>query len=256
MRLPVCILIISFWICCNGIGQSIGNPPGTLPVNDTMFADAGEVTNAGWREYLSYLINRKDSSAFLAALPMRGTFPDDGSIDEWHRHTYRYPSYNLNPITGISYEQAVNFCSWRTRMANLLIYFRKHKIKKKKVYDHMDDSIPILFYYRLPTKAEWEMIAIKATETKKGGNDSINCNYAGVSFIMGTSSSFFTQPAPLPMIRFYHLLGNVAEMVAERNIAKGGSYMDDCSICTIKNDTAYTQPDAWLGFRCVAIIFK
>lgn len=46
--------------------------------------------------------------------------------------------------------------------------------------------------------------------------------------------------------------GNVAELVAEDRIAKGGSYRHYPDSCKINIDIPYNEPEAWLGFRCVS----
>lgn len=46
-------------------------------------------------------------------------------------------------------------------------------------------------------------------------------------------------------------IGNVAEMVEEEGIAKGGSWAHTLEQSKILNRQYYTKPEAWLGFRCV-----
>jgi formylglycine-generating enzyme required for sulfatase activity len=47
------------------------------------------------------------------------------------------------------------------------------------------------------------------------------------------------------------MVGNVAEMVSEEGIAKGGSWAHTLEQSKISNRQYYTKPQAWLGFRCV-----
>ncbi len=55
---------------------------------------------------------------------------------------------------------------------------------------------------------------------------------------------------------FYEMMGNVAEMVAEPNIAKGGSFKDSLSECTVKGRQQYSSPQHWLGVRFACEIYK
>jgi len=48
-----------------------------------------------------------------------------------------------------------------------------------------------------------------------------------------------------------HMIGNVAELVQEENIIKGGSWIHDLEDCRIENKLNYTAPTCWIGFRCV-----
>jgi formylglycine-generating enzyme required for sulfatase activity len=58
----------------------------------------------------------------------------------------------------------------------------------------------------------------------------------------------FSRPNALGL---YDLIGNVAEMVLEPGIAKGGSWTHYFEESTINNSFTYTSPAAWLGFRCI-----
>jgi hypothetical protein len=49
----------------------------------------------------------------------------------------------------------------------------------------------------------------------------------------------------------YNLIGNVAEMVLEKGIAKGGSWKHSIVESKIENRLIYDSPKVWLGFRCV-----
>ena len=54
----------------------------------------------------------------------------------------------------------------------------------------------------------------------------------------------------------FNLFGNVAEMVEEEGVSKGGSYNDFAKKCHSKEVIKYTGPTAWLGFRyCVVLDF-
>ncbi len=52
-------------------------------------------------------------------------------------------------------------------------------------------------------------------------------------------------------IGLYQMIGNVAEMVSEEGISKGGSWFHYPDESEIKNRIFYTRPEPWLGFRCV-----
>lgn len=54
----------------------------------------------------------------------------------------------------------------------------------------------------------------------------------------------------------YNLLGNVAEMIQEKGICKGGGWRNKLEECRVGKDQEYTKPNSWTGFRCVCVIKK
>ncbi|MCU0357320.1 MAG: formylglycine-generating enzyme family protein [Cyclobacteriaceae bacterium] len=52
----------------------------------------------------------------------------------------------------------------------------------------------------------------------------------------------------------YDMIGNIAELVEEPGIAKGGSWAHHLEESVIRARTPYQQPEPWLGFRCVCDI--
>jgi len=133
---------------------------------------------------------------------------------------------------------------------------------KKNVY-------PTNFEYRLPTKEEWEAAAKigysektkKLLETKFKGqllanlkrntedNVVVAGNLAQNADIIAPVKSYWPNAAGC-----YNLIGNVAEMINQQGLAKGGSWKNEPSEVYIEKDLTYIKPTAWLGFRCVAEI--
>jgi hypothetical protein len=54
--------------------------------------------------------------------------------------------------------------------------------------------------------------------------------------------------------RLYGMVGNIAEMVLEKGIAKGGSFRQKLSEFDLSTDFHYDEANEWVGFRCVAIV--
>jgi formylglycine-generating enzyme required for sulfatase activity len=169
-------------------------------------------------------------------------------------------NYLKYPITGISYEQAINFCKWRTSLDS--IRWLPEKDANGNVIVDWDYS----YVYTLPTEAEFNKFNI--------GEDSISTegyslfNYKNAVFNKKNTSTsilnFGKKPAPAyyeqqsrsqrnePLKHVYNIRGNVAEMTSEKGKAKGGSYNHFARECNIEKVQEYTKPELWLGFRCVA----
>ena len=243
-----------------------------MQINDTLFADKLEVNNVGWREYLFYLM-KFDSAEQEKALPDTLVWGSDSSSIAMQEYYFRHPGFNNYPVVGISYRQALAFCSWRTAQVNFNYYIKENKIADWE--NHLKDTFPIRVYYRLPTEKEWELLAAgeKLVSVYPYGIDSVyrkwkkkytrtfNCIYpedkpAGsqvkqTGYYTAAGRSYWPNSFHL-----YNMIGNVAEMVQEEGIAKGGSFDHKLEECKIKNNQPYSGPERWLGFRCVAVILK
>ena len=250
------------------------NPPGTVQINDTLYIDETEVTNISWREYLYYLSSiEKDEGKYQTALPDTLVWNSDTSASPLSEYYHRHPSFNNYPVVGISYLQAIEFCKWRTYAANQGIYLGKIK----NPMTHLKDSFPIKFYYRLPTQEEWETVAsgnLTATEfpygykdvyTKWRGKKSkmFNCIFPGdhphPSDPHSPDIKIYTADVKAFLPNFYdayNMIGNVAEMISEKGVAKGGSFIHPLDSCKVSINQYYSKPEMWLGFRCIAVKIK
>ncbi len=273
MKKATCFILLLFCFFQPVSGQKMQKaPPGTVRINDTLFADIHEVDNIAWREYLYYLI-RFDSASGKEALPDTLVWGVDSSYISIQQYYFRHPGFNSYPLVGISYQQAVAFCKWRTNAANFALYIKENNISDWE--RHLDDHFPVRFYYRLPTEKEWEMIASgnKPVEQYPWGCDSVyrkwkkkyrkvfNCKYPEdlPADPHRSIAPFYTVPGISYWPNTYHvytLIGNVAEMVQEEGIAKGGSFDHSLDDCKITNRQTYTRPERWLGFRCVCVAIQ
>lgn len=228
-------------------------PPGTKQINDTLFADETEITNFSWQEFEAWTKNKygKNSQEHLAVLPDTFIWRDQMTYNEpYVAYYYRHPAYKNYPIVGISYEQAIAYCKWRTDRVKSFLTI-KGDFKNQN------------FTYKLPSKAEWELIAESSAIflNNEGKNNKsiaqLNCRSTFDTLKKGphkyadvTTSVYSYQKNRLGL---YNLLGNVAEMVEEKGICKGGSWQNLLEDCSIGKSKEYTKPTAWLGFRCVCV---
>ncbi|MBB6609486.1 SUMF1/EgtB/PvdO family nonheme iron enzyme [Pontibacter sp. Tf4] len=280
-----------------------------------LYFDETEVANIHWQEFLHY-IKRDSSAAFYQSM-----LPDSTVIKlnerDYHRYEelgygrrggagrnysviggdtilremseqmpvdsiyFRHPEYLYYPIVGVSYEQAVAYCQWRSKVVTEFINSFPKREQKVKVT------------YRLPTEQEWEIIASAGVDKDKfpwstaTGAVKYKVNPKAAAFIAKkivepkpvaqikqdlketeVHDLFINVKRPLPyFLQFrtpayvyggwpndygaYHVQGNVAEMVAEKGIAKGGSWKDELSNSKITDRQLYTTPSDKVGFRCV-----
>jgi formylglycine-generating enzyme required for sulfatase activity len=241
-------------------------PPGTVKINDTLFADETEVSNFSWFEY-EFWIKEKygyHSKEHIAALPDTLVWRDKSAYNEpYVQYYYRHPAYKNYPVVGVSYEQVSAFIQWRMeRIKEYMCISKKYDI--------------VSFEFRLPTKSEWEFLSNNGDHVFKndGRNekgmitfnhvwepkDSVELKRVAAGH-NGYSIENADVTAPVyaywpNKFKLWNMIGNVSEMVLEKGISKGGSWRHRLEQCRVGKDITYEKPTAWLGFRCVCIVKK
>lgn len=228
-------------------------PPGTLWLKDGIYMDETEISNFSYLQYLHWLKIKEDTAKYNQALPdttVWGLRLCGPYMDIYYRH----PAYREYPVVGISYEQALDFCRWRTEMVKLnLLKINKHPLKNKS------------FYYRLPSEEEWEYAASAGLDRSqapygyekhidKKGTYMIAVKEGRPNSCPDNTSPCVGNGGKKNKSGYYNLCGNVAEMILEKGISKGGSWYHSIQQANIDSTIAYAAPQSWLGFRCVCVV--
>lgn len=227
-------------------------PPGTVQITENFFADETEISNKSWQEYENAIRIKfgKFSTQHLASLPDTLVWRKKNSYNEpYVQYYYRHPAYKDYPVVGVSYTQAVAYCKWRTE-----------RVKESWSIKHKSE---LKIEYRLPSKSEWEQISCNGTDLMYGaarnskGLILFNHRYAVDSADAAKTPNNPTDvTAPITSYwknkyGIWNLFGNVAEMINEEGICKGGGWRHLFEECRAGNDIPYTSTESWLGFRCV-----
>ncbi len=256
------------------------HPFSVTKIPGDIYFDESEINVASWLSFYSWTLKHEgleeakkllpDSNAILPALwvyinqnssdyldiKARYSLQPIGYFDKNCKECEKFSSVLLKrkkicpmldfPITGINYDQAVAYCKWRT-----------------KVEGNNE------WIFRLPTPLEWKELAItdlSVNEQNIGFKDSINkkgspnFNYAfkkcncDIDNYQGKLNGIGTRLPGKSMK--WEVFGNVAEMTSEKGIAKGGSYINYAKQCHPDSVQHYTKPEAWLGFRCIAVAYN
>jgi formylglycine-generating enzyme required for sulfatase activity len=236
------------------------HPPGTVQINDTLWYDETEVTNSNYKEFLDWVEKAygRDSRQYEKALPDTLVWRKKLAYNEpYVVYYFRHPAYKNYPVAGINYYQANDYCKWRTE----IVKEQMRKENKGKTF---------VFEYRLPSKAEWQAVALLGWNKKskllfrQGKLD----QRTPWNLVYGKSKKHgdehhlpdqadVTRPVnagPANEKNIYNLFGNVAEMINEYGVSVGGGWAHGPDEAGFNNTIPYSAPESWLGFRCVCIV--
>jgi formylglycine-generating enzyme required for sulfatase activity len=234
-------------------------------VRSDLFVGKYEVSNVAYRRFLTDLMRSTGDESYIGYLPdtlcWKKQFRESGNHQPLVEYYFRNPSYDLYPVVGVSYESAIKYCAWLTENYN-----RNSRRKFEKVY------------FKLLTRDEWTFAANKGDSSKvyPWGSGFIQnnrkqdlCNYRHVEYRYDSATKRFQEIAETSSqesaernkitvsvasyfpnsFGLYNMSGNVAEMIAERGIAKGGSYRDPAYRVRISSEEEFSAPQADIGFR-------
>ncbi len=116
------------------------NNPKRVTVS-SFFIDRTEVANVHYREYLFWLNRVFDPLSDPEYLPIvQSAYPDtlvwrsELSYNEpYVEYYFRHPSFNYYPVVGVSWQQATDYCLWRTDRVNELALIQGGYVNKNEL---------------------------------------------------------------------------------------------------------------------------
>ncbi|MEO1258838.1 MAG: SUMF1/EgtB/PvdO family nonheme iron enzyme [Bacteroidota bacterium] len=233
-----------------------------VAVRKNLYAGATEVTNEQYDAFLMDLLKNKEyelldkckapKTNWRSLLPDKYQhLPDDQLF--WNGG---HPDDGRAPVQNISHEAAVEYCKWITRVYN-------NSTDKKKEYGQVK--------FRLPSEEEWEFAAhgggttpypwggfyyrnakgcflfnteVSNEEPCKDCSDKAKTPDRDGGFFPVVGNAYFPNDFGL-----YNCSGNVAEMIAVKGVAKGGSWEDHPDDSKIMSVKKYSAPSPAIGFR-------
>lgn len=199
--------------------------------------------------------------------------------DPYLQNYFSHPAYNAHPVVGVSWQQAVAFCHWRTEYLNSSLSKKGQKVMT----------------YRLPTEAEWELASRSKQKTGrfpwKSNKTSTEggCYYANYKPSKGGYTNdghlITSKVASYPPNDYgiFDMAGNVAEWTStnwsesgfedmndlnpslhkkinqadfyinKRKVVRGGSWKDAARFMEVSARSYEYQNESrsFIGFRCV-----
>lgn len=239
-----------------------------VKVDSAIYCCKYETTNVEYREFLSDLKQSNKNEDYTAALPDTIGWRSKLAYNEPYVELYfRHPAYQNYPMVNVSYDQTVKYCEWLTQKYN-----SQTDRKFKKVL------------FRLPSKSEWEKAAhgglienvypwkedyLMNSECKylcnfrRFGDEGVTYDTLSEKYIateqdkMGMAgllndNNDLTAPVESYYpngLGIYNMAGNVSEMIEEKGVAKGGSWISPGYDVRIKSEEHYLKSCNHIGFR-------
>jgi formylglycine-generating enzyme required for sulfatase activity len=218
-------------------------------VSDKLYAGKFEVSNWMYRQFLNDLRSEnKTSDLRIAQIDSAGWIATPINIEPFVKIYHTSSKFDDYPVVNISYEAANLYCAWLTRKYNSLPGRKYSKVR-----------------FVLPSEKEWTLVAksknknpVYATGGSLKNNDGVPlANYKRTDIPPskdnpeGISADILTPVKSYwkNELGIYNLSGNAAEMVSEKGIAKGGSFLDTDDKLKIESKLNYKNPSCDLGFR-------
>ncbi len=234
-----------------------------IKIKNDLFVCKYEVSNAEYRNFITELINSNQKETYNICLPDTLCWRDATTYNEpYVEYYFRYPNFNDYPVVGISYEAANEYCKWLTK---------KYNEDPKRKFDEV--------MFKLLNKDEWIFAANKGDNSRdytwgsgfmQNNRKQWLCNFRHTTFVFDSISKKYNElhldgksiiAGPVKnfypnSFGLYNMCGNVAEMIEEKGVAKGGSYNDPAYMVKISSEKKYAKPQADIGFRVAMKVIR
>lgn len=259
-----------------GTGRfTVIQPPSCVHLTNNLFIDEAEITNIDYQEFLFYI--KRDSTEDI----VRSAIPQTKIYDFSEADYFSSPQYRFFPVVGLTHDQAKMYCKWRSNFVTNLFNTKYKKqisfnfrlpteneweLAASNGLDKMIHNFGIEnesgISYKVNSKAvEFLMDKINTTKTEEEiFNDIESAGFIrdlpfnvkrDLPYFLNFKTPYYTYSFYKNDFGIYNMIGNVAEMINKKGIAKGGSFKDELSVSSITDRTFYENPMDNIGFRCV-----
>ncbi len=224
-----------------------------VKVGKGLFASDVEISNKRYVAFLNSLklANRKKLLAIAQIDTLKWSDDSTGFNSPYVKYYHTHPAYQEYPCVNISYEAAKLYCEWLTEQYNSSERREFNKVK-----------------FRLPTEQEWmkaarggDSLAIypwagKELRNKKG-NYMCNSKRPAIDYMGVAAANSDNADVTAPVysywpnkFKLFCMSGNVGEMVDEKGILKGGSWIQTEEYLKIDAKYRYDgNVKNFIGFR-------
>jgi formylglycine-generating enzyme required for sulfatase activity len=199
-----------------------------------------EVSNLEYLEFLSDFKKNSTDEEYQKVLPDTSKWVSEKvELEDFANQYFRSPGFRLFPVTCISYQAANLYCEWLSNKLNER--FSTNKIKVK-----------------LPSESEWIRAARSDSQSDFAIDD--KSKKAGMNY-KKVESEGKNKIAAMDVYSFapnkfgiFNMSGNVAEMIENAGICKGGSWDSTEEFIKVDSKEKYQNASIFVGFRPVLVI--
>ena len=215
-----------------------------------------EVSNRDYHAFLEAVKTEVSDAEFKVLLPDTLVWRNQiGYSEPMVKFYFSHPAYQNYPVVGVSYEAALAYCKWLNMSYASLA--EKKQLRKGR--------------FRLLTPEEWKFAAQGGDTSKtypwgtgfvrnNRGNYLANFKHdaADTSGSKGGLNDRAVYTSPVNSFfpnsfGAFNMSGNVAELVLQKGVAMGGSYLDPAYNVRVYSKKTYTSATADIGFRVAFI---
>lgn len=231
--------------------------PKIVKLTKTVFMSTTETSNIEWRKYIKWnqQLYGNTSMEYYSSLPDTTVWKSKPLQAYYLRHG----AYNYYPVVGVSYEQVLSYCRWKTSELNTL--YTKKEYEK---YGLKNSYYPTKVICRLPTAEEWYTMA----RSKKSETNSVkveqqrkrsirDLRHYGNSLKENSDVPGHVYSFKSNAIGVYNIASNVSEMSQKLGLALGENWLDNkTKHISTEERKEYIKPEQWLGFRVVVELIE
>lgn len=250
--------------------------PGIVWIDTDWGIDQTDVSNFHWLEYMYWTkrVYGSNSEEYKSILPDTSLWLAlDGRYHDFESDYLRSPKYRDFPVLGLTYEQMVGYCTWRSdRVFEYFLY--KNDQLEWRITEHPDDIISIerflrgelieirkpeiikrLPHYTLPNKREWtaavqynDLQIQKLSQKNKERLNQASRSPYDFPFPANVHPSLKGNSSKVLLL----LQSNVKKQLDEVTWTTGDAWMQSRQLAP--DDTFKNQVDSTslsVGFRCV-----
>lgn len=250
-------------------------PPSCVHLTKNLFIDEAEITNIDYQEFLFYVKRDSSKESLTKVIPQLRVYDHNGA------DYFTSPQYRFFPVVGLAHEQAKAYCEWRSLFVTSLY---KAEYKKdvnfkfrlptetewelaasnglsKSKYKYGVETVRTVSY-KINSKASGFLLdKIQTTKTEEellrdiAQTGSINDLPFNVKrelpYFLRFDTPYYAYSFYRNNFGIYNMIGNVAEFIEEKGVAKGGSFRDTLPNSKISDRRNYDAPTNDIGFRCI-----